>query len=366
VGVKGSQQSARSRLATLAQLVVIVALAVYIARDFDLEDFLRALSLVNPDDVVPILVFEVLYYVSHAAAFWALCKKRFNLSFREALGSSMMAWLVDILLPSAFVEGDIARFFFLKTKSDWASSMSYTLFFRLLISSTLVFFILFASLLALKTLAFYSSLALVYVAVIVLGAALSLAMGVVVFKPSMLKNPLLKLLRRAAPSRRLDKLERDLEEFLVKVESVAAEFRENAAWLLVAVAALMLQWVSGIMTPYFSLKAAGVEVDVLSIAPGYTILTVFSLASIGVPFMLGSVDTALVTLYLILGAPKERALLATLIGRSITILVSLAMIYPLGIYYIKKTFSTDNLEEVRRTLQKISQEYGVRIPFIGG
>jgi len=366
VKVEGSRRSTRSRLVTLVQLVIIAALAAYIARDFDLEDFLRALSLVDPGDIAAILVFEVLYYVSHAAAFWALCRKRFHLSFREALGSSMMAWLVDILLPSAFVEGDVARFLFLKTRSDWASSLSYTLFFRLLISSTLVFFILFTSLLTLKSLALYSSLALVYVAVIVLGAALSLAMGVVVFKPSVLKNPLLKLLRRVVPSRRLDKLERDLEEFLAKVENVAAELRENTAWLLAAIAALVLQWVSGIMTPYFSLKAVGVEVDALLIAPGYTILTTFSLASIGVPFMLGSVDTALVTLYLILGVPKERALLATLIGRSITVLVSLALIYPLGIYYIRRTFSTDNMQEVKRELQKISQEYGVRIPFIGG
>uniref|UniRef100_A0A7C3WM80 Flippase-like domain-containing protein n=1 Tax=Thermofilum pendens TaxID=2269 RepID=A0A7C3WM80_THEPE len=363
---QGSQRALRSRLVALAQLLVIVALAVYIVRDFDLEDFLHALSLVDPVDIMPVLVFEVLYYVSHAAAFWALCRKRFGLTFREALGSSMMAWLVDLLLPSAFVEGDVARFFFLKTRSDWASSLSYTLFFRLLISSTLVFFILFASLLALKTLSFYSSLALVYAAVIVLGAALSMAMGVVVFKPSVLKKPLLKLLRRAVPSRRLGKLEHDLEEFLAKVQDVAAEFRENAAWLLVAIAALMLQWVSGIMTPYFSLRAVGVEVDALSIAPGYTILTVFSLASIGVPFMLGSVDSALVTLYLILGVPKERALLATLLGRSITIFISLAMIYPLGIYYIKRTFSTSNLEDVKRALQRISQEYGVRMPFISG
>jgi len=366
VKAQGPQRASRGRLVALAQYVVIAALAAYIARDFDLEDFLHALNLVDPGDILPILVFEVLYYVSHAAAFWALCRKRFNLTFREALGSSMMAWLVDLLLPSAFVEGDVARFFYLKTKSDWAPSLSYTLFFRLLISSTLVFFILFASLLALKALSFYSSLALIYAAVIVLGSALSLAMGVVVFKPSVLKNPLLKLLRRAVPSRRLGKLEHDLEEFLAKVQAVAAEFRENATWLLAAIAALMLQWVSGIMTPYFSLRAVGVEVDALSIAPGYTILTLFSLASIGVPFMLGSVDSALVTLYLILGVPKERALLATLIGRSVTILVSLAMIYPLGIYYIRRTFSTDNLEEVRRSLQKISQEYGVKIPFISG
>lgn len=353
------------RSVVLLQVIIVAALAVYIAKDFDVHDFTRALSTVDHMDLLPILVFEVLYYFSNALAFWFLTRKRFGISFTEAFGASMMSWLVDILLPSAFIEGDLARIFFLKTRSDWASSISYTLFFRLLISSTLVFFIALSSLLALNMLYLYSSVALFYVLTVPLGALLSAAMSVVVFKPMVLRGWIVKASAKFLRGESLKKFERDLEEFLAKVQDSARDFNPSNPYLLAALAALMLQWISGIFTPYFSLRAVGVEINPILIAPGYTVLTVFSLASIGVPFMLGSVDSALVTLYLLLRVPKERALLATLIGRSITVVMTLAIIYPVGVVYIKRTFSTSSLEDVRSTLRRISAEYGIRIPLVG-
>ncbi|MEM3647113.1 MAG: lysylphosphatidylglycerol synthase transmembrane domain-containing protein [Thermofilum sp.] len=349
----------------LLQVFIVAALAAYIAKDFDIYDFIYALRALDPADLVPIVIFEVLYYFSNALAFWFLSRKRFGLSFSEAYGASMMSWLVDILLPSAFIEGDLARIFFLKTKSDWASAISYALFFRLLISSTLVFFVAFSSLLALNMLYLYSSVALFYALTIPLGVLLSAAMWVVVFKPMILRSWIVRASARFLRGEALKKFERDLGEFLAKVQDSARDFNPSNPHLLAALAALMLQWISGIFTPYFSLRAAGVEINPILIAPGYTVLTVFSLASVGVPFMLGSVDSALVTLYLLLRVPKERALLATLVGRGITVITTLALIYPVGVVYIKRTFSTSNLEEVRATLRRISTEYGVRIPLVG-
>lgn len=362
--MKDKGERARRGL-VLIQLAIIIALAVYIVKDFNLEEFSSALRIIDVNDLLPIVCFEILYYFSNALAFWLLCKNRFGLSFGEAYGASMMSWLVDILLPSAFIEGDLARIFYLKTKSDWASAISYALFFRLLVSSTLVFFIVFSSVIVLNVLYLYSSLALFYVVTILLGIFLSLGMWVAVFKPTVFKNWIVRALSRFLRGDKLNKFEKELEEFLTRIKNSANDFKPSNLYLHGALGALMLQWISGILTPYFSLKAVGVEVNPILIAPGYTILTVLSLASIGIPFMLGSVDSALVTLYLLLRVPKERALLATLIGRGITIIVSLTIIYPVGVLYIKKTFSTSNLESVRDTLRRISSEYGVRIPLMG-
>lgn len=347
------------------QVIIVVALAAYMARGFNADEFTYALSVLDVTDLIPIVCFEILYYFFNALAFWLLCKRRFGLSFSEAYGASMMSWLVDILLPSAFIEGDLVRMFFLKTKSDWASAISYTFFFRLLISSTLVFFIALSSLIAINVLYLYSSIAIFYIFTVILGFLLSAAMWIVVFKPVVLKSWIVKLSGKFLRGKALKRFERDLEEFLVKVQNSAQDFTPSNPYLLAALVALMLQWVSGILTPYFSLKAVEVEVNPVLIAPGYTILTVLSLASLGVPFMLGSVDSALVTLYLLLRVPKERALLATLVGRSITVIVSLVLIYPIGVMYTRRIFSTSNLENVRNTLRRISSEYGIRIPLMG-
>ena len=362
---KRARRSLRGKVTFVVQLAVIAALAIYIVHDFNVKEFASALKHVSAWSLVPIALSEVFYYTFHALAFWALCRKKFNLTVVEAIGSSMMAWLVDIILPSAFVEGDVMRALFLKTKADWASSLSYALFFRLLISSTLVLFLLLTSLLAVNVLVLHPLLALAYVSMIGLWIILAVVLSLTLFKPTAMKGPLLKLLRRVVPSRAFERLERDLEAFLARVEDASRSLRENVAWLLVAVAALMAKWTSGIFTSYFALRAVGVEVNFFAVAPGYTLLTLFSLASIGVPFMLGSIDSALVILYTMLGVPKEAALLATFIGRSFTILVSMLLIYPLGTYYIKKTFSAYNLNDVKRMLRRISEEYGVKLPLLG-
>lgn len=352
------------RYLLVVQILIVAFLAIYIAKDFNVDEFLQAVRAIDPEDLLPIVLFEVLYYLSNSLAFWFLCRKEFRLRISEAFGASMMSWLVDILLPSAFIEGDLARVLYLKTRSDWAPAISHALFFRFLISSTLVFFILFTSLMALNILYLFTSVALLYFLAVLLGIALSLGMWVVVFKPTAVGRRLIRVAGKFLRESTLRKLENDLGNFLAEVERSSQNFRPTNPDLLAAIAFLMLQWVSGIMTPYYSLRAVGVNVNPIVIGPGYTILTVFSLASIGVPFMVGSIDSALVTLYILLGVPKERALAAAVLGRSITIIASLVMIYPVGIAYIRKTFSTTNLEEVRETLRRISAEYSLRIPFI--
>ncbi|ABL77613.1 lysylphosphatidylglycerol synthase transmembrane domain-containing protein [Thermofilum pendens] len=349
-------------LVILLEVLVVLLVFVYTLYGFDVVSFIEALRNVDAWDILPIVVFELAYYFSHAAAFWLLCRKRFSISMWEALGGSMLAWLVDILLPGAFVEGDIARAIFLKTKSDWPSAVSYTIFFRFLINVTMVVFIVFTSLLAINLLKFYEEYLVLYLGIVVATLLASLLLVLVLTKPLLVKNVAVFLARKAKV-KRLEKFEKDLENFLSLVAEASRDFNFRNIHLWGAVAFLFLQWVSGILTPFFSLRAVGANVNLALIGPGYTILTLYSLASIGIPFMVGSIDAALLSLYLLLGVPREKALAATIIGRSVTILTSLLVIYPIGMFFAKKVFSSRNISVLKESIKRAAAEYGFAYTF---
>jgi uncharacterized protein (TIRG00374 family) len=345
------------KLALILEVMVILLIFAYTLYNFDVQSFLEALSSIDAIDLVPIILFEVTYYVAHAAAFWLLCRRRFGLSFWEALGGSMLAWLVDILLPGAFVEGDVTRAVFLRTKGDWPRSVSYTIFYRFLINVTMVIFIVFTSMLVLNLLKFYQQYLALYMGVVAATLMASALLVLFLVEPQIVKSVAIGLAKRLKV-KAMDKFERDLDVFLEYVAETSRDFKLGNAYLWGSITFLMIQWISGIMTPYFSLRAVGVEVNPLLIAPGYTILTVYSLASVGVPFMVGSIDAALVTLYILLGVPKEKALAATLVGRSITILVSTSLIYPIGIHFAREIFNSKNLSSIKESINKAMKEYG--------
>lgn len=347
----------------IAQLVLVVLLGAYILYGFNLEEFLSALSSLEPQLLGLLVLFEVLYYVSHAIAYWALVRKKFKVGLRDAFGATMLAWLVDLLLPSAFIEGDIVRIFSLKQYGDWASAVSYGLFFRFLLNTTLAVFILATTLLVVKTGASFANYLPIYATAVFLALASSLLIVVFIFYAERMKSLARRLVLRL-PVENKESLSRDLEAFLDYVSATSRELSPTSANFWLAVIALMGQWISGIMTPYFSLKCVGVSINPILIAPGYTLLSVLSLASIGVPFMVGSVDVALVTLYLMLGVPKERAVVAALIGRGVTIVVTLSILYPIGTYYARRVFSGRNIEDLKETLNRIAREYGVNLPFV--
>ena len=348
---------AKKRLVLVLELLIVLVIFAYTLYNFNVENFLEALSNIEPLDLLPILVFEATYYLAHAAAFWLLCKKSFNLSFWDALGGSMLAWLVDILLPGAFIEGDVARAIFLRTKGDWPRAVSYTVFYRFLINITMVIFIVFTSLLAINLLKFYEQYFLLYMGIVVATLLASAMLYLFLWKPQIIKKAVLGIAVRLK-AKSLDKFEKDLDTFLAYVAQSSRDFTPRNIYLWGAIIFLLVQWVSGIMTPYFSLKAIGVEVNPFLIGPGYTILTLYSLASIGVPFMVGSIDAALITLYILLGVPKEKALVATLLGRSITIIFSISFIYPIGIHFARKVFSSTSFSSIKETIDKAIKEYG--------
>ncbi|QOJ78416.1 flippase-like domain-containing protein [Infirmifilum lucidum] len=347
----------------LLQIFLILALAIYIARGFDVEEFLQAFSQIDPHLLLYLVLFEIAYYLTHALAYWALAYRRFRVPVKDAIGGTMVAWLVDLLLPSAFIEGDIVRIVFLKQYGEWAEAISYGLFFRFLLNITLSVFILAASLLALNVYIGFSNYLAVYISAVVLALLSSAVIALFIFDTKRVKRLSARLVSRL-PVGNKQTLIRDLGRFLDYVSETSRDFSPYNLYLWLSVLALMGQWISGVLTPYFSLKCVGIDVNPLLIAPGYTILSTLSLVSIGVPFMIGSVDAALITLYLVLGVPKERAVVAALIGRSVTIIVTLTLIYPIGMYYSRKIFSKKNLEGIKETINRIAKEYGIEFPFV--
>lgn len=354
----------RSRMIQLAQIVVVVLVFFYVIYDVNFQELYVTLTSIDVYDITYIVVFELGYFLSNSIAFWILCKRRFNLTLAEGIGASMLAWLVDILIPLAFIEGDIARMLFLKTKGDWSSAVGYTLLFRFLVNVTFTVFIVVTTLASINLVYLYSQYYILYLVVIALLILTVALLALLIYDTERVKRIAVRVIRRFAGKHVfIDKLERDVVRFLDSMRDSLREAHESSLVIWGAVAFLFLQWISGIMTPFFSLQAVNVYVNPIFIAPGYSILTVFSLASVGLPFMVGSVDAALITLYLLLGVPKEKALAATLIGRSVTIATSIAVIYPIGIYYARRVLSVNNLDELKATLEKIIKEYNINMPF---
>ncbi len=354
----------KSRIIQLAQIIVVVLVFLYVIYDVNFQELYTTLTSIDVYDITYIVVFELAYFLSNSMAFWILCRRRFNLSLAEGIGASMLAWLVDILIPLAFIEGDIARMLFLKTKGDWSSAVGYTLLFRFLVNVTFTVFIVVTTLASINLVYLYSQYYVLYVVVIALLVLTVALLALLIYDTERVKRISVWVIRRFAGKHVfIDKLERDVVRFLDSMRDSLREAHESSLVIWGAVAFLLLQWISGIMTPFFSLQAVGVYVNPIFIAPGYSILTVFSLASVGLPFMVGSVDAALITLYLLLGVPKEKALAATLIGRSVTIATSIAVIYPIGIYYARRVLSVNNLDELKATLERIIKEYNINMPF---
>ncbi|MEZ0346575.1 MAG: lysylphosphatidylglycerol synthase transmembrane domain-containing protein [Infirmifilum sp.] len=352
----------RRHILTLIQLVFVLALAAYILQGFDVNEFFQAISHAKIQLLAYLVIFEISYYLFHAMAFWALTRARFRIKVQEALGGTMLAWLVDLILPSAFIEGDIVRIVFLKQYGDWATSISYNLFFRFLLNTTLAVFILAATIFAINLNAALVNYIFLYVLTVLLAFLSASLIAIFIFDAKKTLR-IVSFIIRKLPVKKKEVLEEEADKFLGYVSESAKDFSIFSLNLWVAILCLLGQWISGIMTPYFSLKSVGVDINPVLIAPGYTILTVFSLASIGVPFMVGSVDVALITLYLLLGVPKERAIVAAFLGRGITILVTLSLIYPIGLYYGKKVFSKGNIEGLKEAISNFSKEYGINLPF---
>ncbi|MGC9106868.1 MAG: lysylphosphatidylglycerol synthase transmembrane domain-containing protein [Infirmifilum sp.] len=351
----------RKHVIYVVQAIFIIALGLYIIQDFKLGEFIQTLTQIDKQFILYLVIFEILYYFLHALSYWFLTYKRFRLKLREAIGGTMLAWLVDLILPSAFIEGDIVRIVFLRQYGDWASAISYNLFFRFLLNTTLALFIMITAVLAVNLSTSIMNYLLIY-GITVLLAFLSAALIAVFIFDANRTLRFARWLIEKLPVKRKEALERETEKFLQYVSDTARDFSPYSPNLWAAVFSLMGQWISGVLTPYYSLRSIGVNINPILIGPGYTILTIFSLASIGVPFMVGSVDVALITLYLLLGVPKEKAVAAAFLGRGITILVTLSMIYPIGLYYGKKLFSKKNFEGLKETIRSIVKQYGFSLP----
>ncbi|RLE61139.1 MAG: hypothetical protein DRJ35_01360 [Thermoprotei archaeon] len=355
----------KSRILQLIQVIIVVGIFLYVFHDINFVELYHTFLKVELSNLFYIVVFEILYFLSNAVAFWLLCRKKFGLSLAEGIGASMFAWLVDMLIPLAFIEGNLARILYLKTKRDWSSAVGYTLLFQFLTNVTFTVFILVTTIASLNFIYLYEQYFLFYITVILLLILTVVLLAFLIFDTNRVKNVTVRILRKFAGKYQfVDKVEKDVIVFLDSMKDSLQETDPKSLTLWLAVVFLFIQWISGIMTPYFSLQAVEITINPIFIAPGYSILTVFSLASIGLPFMVGSVDAALLTLYLLLGVPKEKALAATLIGRSVTIATSISIIYPIGIYYAKKVISVSNLNEIKQTLEKLLREYNINIPFV--
>jgi len=311
-------------------LLIAVGIILYISfllvLNINIGKVISLISRARIEYVTLALLFDTSFILFYAFA-WYFIVRIFipDLRLRDSLLAVIMGWLGDMIIPAAFITGEIIRLYYIgkKYKSKYGTLATTIVIHRLLSVIAFVFFIFTgAILLTFQQVVVASNIFREMILFAILSIVAVLLIVYVIFVPERLNKTLIiaaKYVSKALAKMGLSKYSYDILSGFKSFHESIIQARSNMKPIAVSLLLLLIQWVFGILVPYNIFKALGHDVSFWLLSLAYPLYGVADNIPIGIPVNAGVLDTAMITTFILLGIDKNLAVSATVLTRFITV-----------------------------------------------
>ncbi|RLE82593.1 MAG: hypothetical protein DRJ52_01900 [Thermoprotei archaeon] len=311
-------------VALLAGIIVYLVFLLVINVNFG--DVYRLIIGIDQRFLLIALFFDTNFIIFYGLAWYVLVKIVLReIKVKDALLAVIMGWLGDMIIPAAFVTGEVIRIIYLnkKYRFEYSKSLATVLVHRLLSAVAFVFFITFGAVfLTIERMAISRDVFREMVITAGLSGGFAAFLFFIFFKEEALdfvlsrsSKPLKGLLKRL----KAEKYATSIDEGIVKFKKSLREIKRCKFLVLVGFGLLLVQWTAGILVPYCVFRALRSPVSFWVLSLAYPIYGVIDNIPVGIPVNAGILDTAMVSTFMLLGVSRDVAVAGTLITRTITV-----------------------------------------------
>jgi len=318
---------------------------IYIyALGVDLRYILIKIHEINLLFIPLILLIDVLFILTYSIAWFILikiiCPK---IKLKDSILIVIVGWFGDMLVPAAFITGEALRLILLKKHYDLdMSRAAATVVIHRLLNALAFLFYITTGLIMLSIyqgsvnsgiyrqslmIVFLSSLG-IFLVLILLGKIHILRE---VFKK--IAKEIFIFLRK----KNVD-IEKKIDNFFNSFELSLRIMKKYKAAILGSFLILLLQWSLGVAIPYLFFIAIEYDVNFWTLSVAYPIYSLMDNIPLGIPANAGALDIAMVSTFVVLGVPKETAILVTLLTRSVIVVFEALLTGSISIIYLSRTF----------------------------
>ncbi|RLF17440.1 MAG: hypothetical protein DRJ66_00780 [Thermoprotei archaeon] len=278
------------------------------------------LKLLSPENVFGLLrktnillvlastIVNVLYLSLYGIVWWYVLRNiRIRVSLGECILGGYISLLGDMVIPSASLSGEMLRIAYGMYRLGINGSVVFTsiAIHRLLnsLSFGLVVILGFLGIILTTGTAGYNSL-IKYLALAVIAILLTL-LGLFLILNS---GRIADYLHRRGKARRLVKFLRD-------VNKCTTMFRRNIIGTILTFLLAIARWMVGALIVFLLFLAIGYDPGYWKVLFAYPLYGISLLIPIGIPAMIGIMDTTMITIFMILGINKSVAVAVALLSR---------------------------------------------------
>ncbi|RLE73734.1 MAG: hypothetical protein DRJ56_08715 [Thermoprotei archaeon] len=308
------------------------------------------------------LALDVGFMVFYATAWFFLVRIISDkVRFREAVLVMMISWFGDMLIPAAFITGEVVRLAFLKRRYgiDVSRAAATVLVHRLLSAIAFALFIfLGAAYLVLNGYRVVADVLLQAVFFALLALSLAALCVLVIFKVDLFERMLVSFFDRVVrllKRRYLEKYRKYLEESLTSFKSSMDMIKGRRLNVALSFVSLMTQWICGIMIPYVFFRSVGYPVSFWLLAMAFPMYGVIDNIPFGIPANAGVLDAAMVSTFVLLGIDKEVAAAVTGLTRIVIVVFEAVLTGAISVVFGPRLFnlSFSKLRELLREREKL-------------
>jgi len=317
----------RSKAISLLMLTLgLLFLLLYlILLGVDVNELLRRLSAADKRMLILAIITDTFYILFYAFAWFFIVKAVFKeVRLLDAVLIVLVGWFADMLVPAAFVTGELVRLYLLKRiyGVNYSRTAATIVVHRLLSALAFALFVGIGLVFLAET-PLSSSEEFKHFSFIAVLAGITVVAGVLfIVKIESIARGLGYFISKAGRSKYLSrflkriKMEESLESFIASI----ALLKKHRVEVLLGFALLILQWGLGVSVPYVVFDALGYHMSYWKLAVAFPIYGLADNVPVGIPVNAGVLDAAMISMFILLGAPRDIAVGATFLTRAITVI----------------------------------------------
>ena len=281
------------------------------------------LKLLNPQNVIGLLksanlnlvliscLINIIYLTLYGFIWWYVLRSmKIKTRLPDCIVGGYISLLGDIIIPSASVSGEFLRMTYgmYRLSIDGSIVLTSIAIHRLLnsLSFGLVVILGFIGIILTSPITGYGQL-LKYISLAIIAVFLTLCGLYFVFHSDRVADYLYK--RGWA---------KNLAEFLKKMSQYSTTFKRNLLDSIMIFVIITLRWILGTFIVFFLFLSVGYHVNYWYVLFAYPLYGISMLIPIGIPAMIGIMDTAMITIFVVLGIEKSIVVTVAILNRLVT------------------------------------------------
>jgi len=317
-----SLKNLRFSLKNLLLLVVgILLLIFFLLTASDLQVVLSYVILARKTVYCLAFFSLILGVIAYTASWYVIAKAaKLNLSFNFALATTWSSIFFNITTPTASLGGEIARIYFVNRKNggDYGTITATVFLHRF--ACTLPF--LTGSMVGLIYIVKFYKISLILLQglmiILAITAIILTFILILYIKPSVISVLIFKLTGfLSKKQKKFENISRKLQDVVLRFEESFKLLKSRGKILILSVGLAFISWIFDVAVAYFVFLSLNYPLSFSIIIFVYTIGMTIQMLPVGIPGMIGVVETVMSTLYTVMGVPPNLSVAATLMIRMV-------------------------------------------------